>query len=145
MLYPLTTSGQLQPTIFRAGVVGAPRRYLEAGLPQASYKRIAAGPACWQHQHFRGAAHKRSIHEKGGRGGLRLKAQFPVAVRSRYDDDRRDVAELRGDGFLEQRFLALHAHLALRPRRSPDDIVVGFIRTGYMHLIDVAVVDEIAD
>src|ERR1700733_1670095 len=40
--------------------------------------------------------------------------------------------------------MALHANFSLPPRWSPDDIVVGFIRAGDMHLINVAVVDEIA-
>src|ERR1017187_9600661 len=144
MLDLRATGGQLEPTIFRAWVVSLPGRYLGAHLLQGLYKYIAAGPAFGQHQHLRGAAHIRGIHEIGGGGILSLITQFLVAVGSRYDDERRDIAELGGDGLLEQWLMALHARLALWPRWSPDDIVVGFIGTGDMHLIDVAVVDEVA-
>src|ERR1039457_6538426 len=114
MLDLRATGGQLEPTIFRAGVVSLPGRYLGAYLLQRSYEYIAADPVFGQHQHLRGAAHKRGIHEKGGGGILGLKAQLLVAVRSRYDDERRDVAELGGDGLLEQGLMALHARLPLR-------------------------------
>src|ERR1700694_2022715 len=101
MLYSLTLGGQPSPTIFRAWVVGAPGSYLGAGFPHAFYKHIAAGPACGQHQHFGGAAHKRSIHEKGSRSVFGLITQFPRAVGARHEDYRRNVAELRSDGLLE--------------------------------------------
>src|SRR5665213_3043061 len=143
MLDLRATGGQLEPTIFRAGVVSLPGRYVGAYLLQRSYKCIAADPVFGQHQHLGGAAHKRGIHEIGSGGILGLITQLLVAVRSRYDDERRDVAKLGGDGLLEQWLMTLHARLPLRPRWSPDDIVVGFIGTGDMYLIDVAVVDEI--
>ena len=40
--------------------------------------------------------------------------------------------------------MSLHANLSLPSRWSPDNIVVGFVGAGDMHLINVAVVDEIA-
>src|ERR1017187_6973081 len=122
MLYLRATGGQLAPTIFRAGVVRLPGRDLGARLLQGLYKYIAAGPAFGQHQHIRGAAQKRCIDEIGGGGILGLITQFLVAVRSRYDDERRDVAKLGGDGLLEQWLMALHARLALRSGWSPHDI-----------------------
>src|ERR1700683_3419998 len=144
MLYLCATGGQLEPTIFRAGVVSLPGRYLGAHPLQGLHKYIAADPAYGQHQHLRGAAQKRGIDEKGGGGILGLITQFLVAVGSRYDDERRDVPEFGSEGLLEQRLMALHARLALRPRWSPDDIVVGFIGAGDMHLIDVGMVDGVA-
>src|ERR1039457_5064603 len=102
MLDLRATGGQLEPTIFRAWVVSLPGRHLGARLLQGLYKYIAAGPTFGQHQHLRGAAHKRGIHEKGGGGILGLIAQFLVAVRPLYDNERRDVAELGGDGLPEQ-------------------------------------------
>jgi hypothetical protein len=93
MLYLCATGGQLEPTILRAGVVSLLGSYLGAHPLQGLYKYVAAGPAFGQHQHLRGAAQKRGIHEKGSGGILGLIAQFLAAVRSRYDDERRDVPE----------------------------------------------------
>src|ERR1700733_4874466 len=144
MLYLPATGGQIAPTIFRAGVVRLPGGYLGARLLQGLHEYMTASPVFGQHQHLCRAAQERGIYEIGGGGILGLVLQFFVAVRSRNNDERRDVAKLGSDGLLEQWLMALHANFSLPPRWSPDDIVVGFIRAGDMHLINVAVVDEIA-
>ena len=82
-------------------------------------------------------------HGHGRSHNLSLELNLFFGIGAGYDNHWRDIAQLRSDGLLQQRFTTLLAFLLFRAGRPPDDLIVGFVGTGEMNLVYIGMVDQV--
>ncbi len=114
----------------RARVVRFARANLFERAAEFRDKPITLGPAPRQDEHLGGVAVERSVVDDLRGDVARLEPEFAFGKQERNDDDGADVAELRGDGFTEQGFVASFSFVLFSAGFAPHDRVVGVLGSG---------------